>query len=388
VFIIFIIFIIPFTKIKKTDLYKLKSENRYANKYIPLTIKIKDELVIIGDNNEVSIKNYRGKQDYNFKFSSFPLKKNNNMPRKLLNVKFGDDFTNWFKDRFRYRDKLMSIHNHLYFYKHILKDGWMFRTWGTDLYENKIMEGSDTAYRKIADNIIKYKQWCKTNDIKCYIVYVPIKKYGINEKIGYPNDKIEVSDEGKFINKYLKKNNIDFKIISLQEEWLKHNKYDKELIYYKNDIHQTMWASWIEYNKVMNVIKQDFTNLKILKESDFDIEYKDYDYGSECRTPTKLPRFACTKHKYKFYKNRTNYHVNSNLGMSPFSFEKYSNENAQNSQKLIIIGTSFSGNQNIFMGESFREYKRIIYNHGKSCKIGYLEDDCFGESIKKEKPDI
>jgi hypothetical protein len=150
-----------------------------------------------------------------------------------------------------------------------------------------------------------------------------------------------------------------------------------------------MWASWLEYNKVMNIMKKDFPNLSILKEDDFIIWYGDEGGKSECRIPSSISKRYCTKHNYKFYKNKIDRLVN--FQRTPLEIHNYSNRNAPNPQKLILIGTSYSENQIILMSETFKESRKVrsnAVNLPESCKIGYLEDDCFGNYIKNEKPDI
>ncbi|MDR2527013.1 MAG: hypothetical protein LBC92_04020, partial [Rickettsiales bacterium] len=359
IFIIFVLFLsfIPISKINKNKELRLQYENRYAAKFPKW--KIKDETT----------------------------------NKKRINNVYISDLSKYIGDRIRYRNKIMSIESSLNYHRYILKDGWMFNTWGVDLFKNEIIKAPQESYEIIVENIKQYKDFCKANKIKgCYIVYVPIKKYAMRQVLGLPNDLVEKSDEGEFINEHLKKNKIDFEVISLHKEWLEHSKTDKELIYYKTDIHETMYASWLEYLKVMNIIKKDFPNLKILKEDDFDIEYDNDRLRSECRYIVRVPDFACTKHKYKFYNNKINYFVKDGDGTAgEESF--FHNKNAKNPQKVIMVGTSYTENMKTFYSASFKDLISLRFNNinpykNLKCDDGYLQDSCFGNEIKKEKPDI
>mgnify|MGYP000174491820 CR=1 FL=1 len=147
------------------------------------------------------------------------------------NLKYGKNFDAWFSDRFWGRDELIKVY---YKIKKInkytitakaskLKNDWYFND--NELSTLTISEKQKVQYKK---NIQYLLQFCKENNIKCYMEIVPAKIY--YAKDGLINNKLkEYNDTLPQFIKYIKET-LNFEIIYPLDELKEADKSDMYIL--------------------------------------------------------------------------------------------------------------------------------------------------------------
>lgn len=180
---------------------------------------------------------------YKSLFSGEPLK-----PESNFNRNYGKDFEAWFNDRFRGREKLVSLENE---FKYKLTLNTYKNKKGAYRYNDWVWMRSDwiipneSNIKKINNTLNDiYKNW----NIPIIALVYPAKseiycEHSLSKKCDYGSDKIF---------NYLKKNinNEHIKVISALPYALKH-KNDKELLFYKDEHHMTQYGNQMIINELI-----------------------------------------------------------------------------------------------------------------------------------------
>lgn len=306
-----------------------------------------------------------------------------------INYNFGKEFDSWFSDRFYLRELFIKFYNktrllltygiykqnqNFYFDKHTQ---WAFDSnWEqkTDLSPNF------PAYFK---NIEKLKDFCDKNHIKLYILISPVKMDIYPQYYPLKLGKNTIKPFREYINSRIHQNLVLYPI----EELLKASETD--YAFPKGDPHWSEYGAYTAYKVLMNNIKKDFPDVKILNDNDFNI------------TQQKLARtdYGGTYHKGGEYKvmniNRlttqyTTYQHKQEKALSQVCNETIlycaSSFPYGNKQKVYIIGNSFSENLFLFLKYTFSDIKKRRINNPtetSKCKMSRWEKE-----ILDFQPDI
>lgn len=299
------------------------------------------------------------------------------------NLKYGKNFDAWFSDRFWGRDELVKVY---YKIKKInryiitakaskLKNDWYFNN--NDLSTLTISEKQKVQYKK---NIQYLLQFCKENNIKCYMEIVPAKIY--YAKDGLINNKLkEYNDTLPQFIKYIKET-LNFEIIYPLDELKEADKSD--YVYFKTDHHWTDWGAYIGYQALLKQLKKDFPDIYEAKEGDFDISYskkvraeadRKYWQGYTCNL-LHQNQDCSLNIDYKYYDGK-NKHINA------ISYGEFHNSDGK--YKALLIGNSFTENFKPFLVYSFKDIKRFRCN---TASYDDLKLSRWKKEILEFKPDV
>lgn len=299
------------------------------------------------------------------------------------NLKYGKNFDAWFSDRFWGRDELVKVY---YKIKKInryiitakaskLKNDWYFNN--NDLSTLTISEKQKVQYKK---NIQYLLQFCKENNIKCYMEIVPAKIY--YAKDGLINNKLkEYNDTLPQFIKYIKET-LNFEIIYPLDELKEADKSD--YVYFKTDHHWTDWGAYIGYQALLKQLKKDFPDIYEAKEGDFDISYskkvraeadRKYWQGHTCNL-LHQNQDCSLNIDYKYYDGK-NKHINA------ISYGEFHNSDGK--YKALLIGNSFTENFKPFLVYSFKDIKRFRCNIAPNDNLKLSR---WKKEILEFKPDV
>lgn len=299
------------------------------------------------------------------------------------NLKYGKNFDAWFSDRFWGRDELIKVY---YKIKKInkytitakaskLKNDWYFND--NELSTLTISEKQKVQYKK---NIQYLLQFCKENNIKCYMEIVPAKIY--YAKDGLINNKLkEYNDTLPQFIKYIKET-LNFEIIYPLDELKEADKSD--YVYFKTDHHWTDWGAYIGYQALLKQLKKDFPDIYEAKEGDFDISYskkvraeadRKYWQGYTCNL-LHQNQDCSLNIDYKYYDGK-NKHINA------ISYGEFHNSDGK--YKALLIGNSFTENFKPFLVYSFKDIKRFRCN---TASYDDLKLSRWKKEILEFKPDV
>lgn len=299
------------------------------------------------------------------------------------NLKYGKNFDAWFSDRFWGRDELVKVYYKIKkINKYIitakaskLKNDWYFND--NELSTLTISEKQKVQYKK---NIQYLLQFCKENNIKCYMEIVPAKIY--YAKDGLINNKLkEYNDTLPQFIKYIKET-LNFEIIYPLDELKEADKSD--YVYFKTDHHWTDWGAYIGYQALLKQLKKDFPDIYEAKEGDFDISYskkvraeadRKYWQGYTCNL-LHQNQDCSLNIDYKYYDGK-NKHINA------ISYGEFHNSDGK--YKALLIGNSFTENFKPFLVYSFKDIKRFRCN---TASYDDLKLSCWKKEILEFKPDV
>lgn len=299
------------------------------------------------------------------------------------NLKYGKNFDAWFSDRFWGRDELVKVYYKIKkINKYIitakaskLKNDWYFND--NELSTLTISEKQKVQYKK---NIQYLLQFCKENNIKCYMEIVPAKIY--YAKDGLINNKLkEYNDTLPQFIKYIKET-LNFEIIYPLDELKEADKSD--YVYFKTDHHWTDWGAYIGYQALLKQLKKDFPDIYETKEGDFDISYskkvraeadRKYWQGYTCNL-LHQNQDCSLNIDYKYYDGK-NKHINA------ISYGEFHNSDGK--YKALLIGNSFTENFKPFLVYSFKDIKRFRCN---TASYDDLKLSRWKKEILEFKPDV
>lgn len=332
-------------------------------------------------NKEIATK---GENRYLAKF--IPLIENNK-----INYDFGKNFNEWFSDRFTFRNALIQTNKII---SYAINQNCL-NTKNTIFYKKlnlimaKVDDGLDKkvvtqkTIEKIYKNTEWIKQYCKKNNIKLYILVVPPRAMFFDDI----TNNIFLNEKKTYIS-------LDDKFIYPQKEMLDANK--ETPVYFKTDGHWTKKGAYVCYNRLMQEIKKDFPNVKILNEKELEPYYdnmvqahwnQDLNYGDYFKY-TGIPDFIAKKYmktNYLYYKNPNKNKLKVGTftyleGLTGSDEEFYYPDGSD--LRVMLIANSFGRNLVEFLPYSFKHTIRLYDNYRN------LDFNIYEPMIKKYKPDI
>lgn len=220
----------------------------------------------------------------------------------------------------------------------------------------------------IGAGIDSFNKFCHQHNIKCYIEVVPRKT-----DFGKDNS-LEIIHEDNIdwtipLVKFLKEK-YNYDLIYPRAELLAANK--KDAVYFKTDHHWSEWGAYIGFQSVMTRIQDDFKDIKIVTEDDFNIFYdnrvraewqREFWHGSSFNMLNIDDRFIVLDQPYKYYAHKNEKElkvsVDEELFDKTYSYEKGAPHRA------ILMGNSFAENFSSFWSYQFRDALKIRVNNKK-----------------------
>ncbi len=319
-----------------------------------------------------------------------------------INYNFGNDFNDWFSDRFflrynivrRYMDTKFNISfNYYETSKGFINKRNNFMS--ERLYPSKD-NLSEQELKEYAYSLNELNKFCKENKIKLYILTSPAKENIYAEElypfIGKTNEVTKIKQMNSYV---LKQDGIN--IIYTYDALKKLSKTDA--VYFKTDHHLTDSANYLVYQLLMKEIVKDFPDLKIEEESKFDnfytkevrSEFGRYFFEGRTYHFLNLHNTKVLDKRYKYYKHKKHNLLSTQI-INQRNKEDYTGKEyyyPPGKYKAIFMGDSYIDNLTEFVPYSFKETKRIYTNiptdmpDEKRLDFKKYEND-----IKKYKPDI
>lgn len=195
-----------------------------------------------------------------------------------INYNFGKDFESWFNDRFFGRKQFiktskkidMYINNEIKNFDAMAgKENWLFtKRWNSeDMFRNKYLF-DDEDLSKLKHRLESLQMWLAKRDIKLYLMLVPDKeRFTANIT---PTD-IRRSTSKPKSNRFtsLSENIRTFRSF-IPIKALEKAKKD-HVLFYKTGTHWNHRGAYVAYLEMMKMLKKDYPELRVLKESDFNI---------------------------------------------------------------------------------------------------------------------
>ncbi len=324
--------------------------------------------------------------------------------RKKLNLKYGNEFNEFFNDRFYLRRKMIQLNIAVKCTLNTTYCGnkkYTFYKKGNLIYSGsyfglpKIRKNKQEVLEAYADNVNKLQKFCDDRNIKLYILVVPRQADFFNYPLAdIRNYRQEQAEE---VLEYLK-NNTKTVIIYPKAEMTETNK--ETPVYFKTDHHWTKKGAYIGYRELMKEIQKDFPSIPVVEESSLEKYYDNrVSGGFECELDNGqsflrlgLPNRYAKKildTPYLYYKNPSAPKLQKDVKLAPIikigQYEDCDNQFYYPDgldKKVMVIGNSFAGNLVEFLPYSFKYTIRYFDN------FRYMKLATYEEVFDRYQPDV
>lgn len=314
-----------------------------------------------------------------------------------INSDYGFEAESWFNDRFMGRALAIKLEMEIkYWLNRIYKNrkavlltngNWMFNNMRLSVPDADI--SANMEYQ-----LINLRNFCKKNSIKLYILFVPYKG-SVYHEILESRYVYNIDDDHQFkehVDRLRK--NTGIPIIYPYEQL--RNAREKDYVFFKQSHHWTDWGAYNGYQALMNTIKEDFPDIKIVSLDDykkFTSRYirDDWDRIFNVGFTTRLLGFDPEYARNRLLNTTYNYydHNEGNILKNQTENQKLFSQNTGGGYKILLTGNSQNENLLQFLPYSARSLKYIRLNIGK---LPTSEQYKFLKYYKKDvldfKPDI
>jgi len=288
---------------------------------------------------------------------------------------YGANFDKWFNDRFFGREYLISLYDKMkYSFNSIIKNDkalydknldWMFN------FPLVLNTPNEKNKKLIVQNITKLNKWCTENGIKFYVLVVP-KKESIYQDLLKQSIGFDIEKNISF-NKFIsgiQKNSVGIDIVYPYEELKKAS--EKDFVFFKNAHHWTDWGAYIGYEKLMESLKKDFPDIRVVSLDEYNILTsnlirddwrRDYNTGHTTRLlniDNKKAKKDILLSEYNYYDNKDvdNLKIKVGKNIKNFEYEK-------GKYKIFVIGDSQNEDLMQFLPYSANKLKFLRLNIGQ-----------------------
>ena len=328
-------------------------------------------------------------------------KKENRYKQELPSVNdiyFSKKFNRFISDRFCYRYQMICLYKGLRYLLtkefYISKD-LVFDKKNNVIYSSNSFWGSknisDNSLDTISKNIQKFNNFCKSKNIKFYILVIPRRA----DFVKYNSHIKDIPEDFATIIIDDIKQKTDAEIIYPYEEMMNENKITP--VYFKTDHHWTNAGAYIGYIELMRRIQKSYPDIKILSKNDYNIisnnmvrayNKSPLNTGYSYRTlaiPDKYSEKILDTEYLHFYFDKEI--LSRKYDQYKFdNFDKRTDSYFYNQEgynaKILLIGDSFIGNLLEFVPYTFRETLSLV-DHYRFFKINNYKN-----FIKEYQPDI
>ena len=311
------------------------------------------------------------------------------LPKSWISTKeWPDKFDKYVQDNIPLRGGLVMINNTLLYSigtspnKNLVtgKNGWIFNNYdeavaqyrGIKRMNSNLLNRNTSILRQNYSNL-------KRKGINFYFYVAPNKHTIYPEKLPSYCTVINEEDNFDLMKKHVTKNNL-FPFIDIRGSLKRGKEYYPEYLYYKTDTHWNFTGSYIAYKSIMEVIKKDFHNLKIISDDELVLNTYDKYFGLLERMGT-LPIFSDVGVELNF-NSSSEFSIESNKDRLHLSNgrKKTVIRNLTNSNLpvLLLVGDSFNGFLFSYFSNSFSTVIVTYHNNG----------DWDTSLIEKYNPDI
>lgn len=317
-----------------------------------------------------------------------------------VNYNFGNDFNNWYNDRFNFRDILINAYQHTRIYLSVYarvkwlvwikENNWILKeSWDETIFEKQPYDSMNSNLWEYFNNL---QSFCDEQNIKLYIVISPTRERLYIDKFLYakhsPEDYIqEIHYKG-------------LNILYPYKELLDASK--KDYVYFKTDHHWTDYGAYIICNLILKNINKDFPTVKLIDKNDYNISFSKKvksEFEREYNEGVEIAYFAPFLKKYAHKILDTEYLYYTHKNETLLKIKVYNNKRLKgrdyeypsgNNIKVLQIGTSMNENLLDFMPYQFMSLKYIRLNgpQGRNEKEQYKIFKYYKDDIIQYKPNI
>lgn len=313
-----------------------------------------------------------------------------------INFRFGQQFEQWFNDRFWGRDNLISVHDSLHSKivargnKNVLlgKDDWLYMASPSvvSVFKNTNLF-SDKELKIAGDNISNFVSDVKKLGVKDVYFYLSNDKESLYSEFypSYITKQANISRLEQLIS-FVKNNHSDIKIFNFKDKF-EQLKREGETVFCKTGTHMNGVGSFYEYKFLLEEMKKDYPMIKEVILQDLVVKYeyncdkdlynmlKDNNYSKE-NLRNKLLLINNIKAKVVFDNKR----FDKNLGQVSL----FENKDVKNNLKVLLISDSFALGWRSYLAEGVSSLYHIFTGHGLD--FMYFPEEL--EYMKANMPDI
>ena len=288
---------------------------------------------------------------------------------RQINKAYGTDFEKWFNDRFFGRSLLLDIFHSVIYHTnsiyqnnkaiYIKENGWMFNLPLLAKNYNK------TQLSEIKNNLHKFSEFLKQNNIKLYLLITPKKEsiysdllesYGYN----YNADNIIQRKYHSLFDGY----NVTYPYKELKSA------SKKDYVFFKQSHHWTDWGAYIGYQALMKNIVKDFHDIPIISLENFktynNLLIRD-EWDRTFHNGHTINLLGLSKYQDEILKTHYIYYTPLSDKLPEISISKYTKffSNSEGKYRLFLIGNSQNENLLNFLPYSFNEINYLRLNKGQ-----------------------
>ena len=308
-----------------------------------------------------------------------------------MNYNYGNDYEKWIKDHFWLRDSLISWHNNLFwklslFVYHYNKN-FVSKKDHTFLRDDHFPRSKKKDIEEIGKCFQTFNNYLSTKGIKFYIITLPTSSYWLRDQnLIYKNptlpssyilpDALEKNMQEKYHVNHIDMTNIYNE--NSKEDWP----------VYKTEHHSTDFGYFLTYERLMKLIKKDFSDIKINTPNDFKISKnklvrhnnrREFRLGRDHEISTLSDKgILDTEYTYLDYKNL------SKIKVSHPDRHHHVHVNPNGKYKVLFLADSHGEGFMYFLNTSFAkvDFYRVSF------KKYPFEVKPFYEIIGNLKPDV
>lgn len=285
-----------------------------------------------------------------------------------INYNFGNDFDNWFRDRFFLRRTFINFRNTLMLLIGNRSDiGVLDKSTKTFYSDINFVFPDIQTIKYNFKSLYLLNDYCKQHNIKLYTLVVPVRLDIHKTKYNFINNDDRNSDFLNYIHKLQQENEI--KVIYPYETMKKSADLGSQL-YFKTDAHWTDDGAFIAYQELIKIINKDFHDIVPLTIDKFDIFYdkkirsefqRDFNFGQDCYRMAISNKMCKYYHNYdyRYYKHKDFDNLNVVFKRKNYYKGKSFYYSKAPDYRVVLIGNSQCENLSEFIPFTFRNVKRI-----------------------------
>ena len=307
-----------------------------------------------------------------------------------FNKNFGVELENWFVDRFRYREQLIS------WYQKIKSFNFAKETSTEVYYENHWMfykpfittinsRFEDYQLTKIKNNLLMLLDWCNKNDIKLFFVISPVKENLYSDV----NKSYAIRSDGTLAENFVKNIKKDFPnvVYPINEMQTLKNEDSRNLLVYKTDTHLSPFGAFNLYKYTTEFIGiktklniDDFIN----KHNKVTLGYMPYiNLGHNLNEVNSLNLMELDKIEEFLDYEYIDIPLNSIEDKGNLFYKCHNNVDSNDS--VVILGDSYTESLFPYFCKDFKVVSKLRFNNGYDNNL--FKFSRFKGIFLNEKPD-
>lgn len=297
-----------------------------------------------------------------------------------LNNNVGQEINAWMSDHFPLREGIIKVFNDRQLLNNYIKINdvllnmqtkWIF--WGTVSKDTVI---SPAVKDDIIANSKKFSDLAEENGFKLYVLLAPNRE-GLYYDVSAPYTK-NISRE--LYNGAVKElqSEVHYPLLFPWDEMMAAK--GKDYVYFKSDHHWTERGAYVSYQALMKRIKEDFPDIHIATEDEFDIFHnelvrsdwaRNFHAGQEFSfINVHYPQDKILNEQYKYYEPHIVPQMQATVTLDD-AIKHFKMKKNGLKYRAIVFGTSMMENMTPFLSQSFCELKyfRLVTAKAKGPEI-------------------